>query len=161
MRMRASVYVETSIVSYLSARPGRDVVLASHHQLTRLWWRGRRSYSMFASQMVLDEAAAGDPAARTRRLRSLRGIPILPLTDRATELAGELVRLRALPKEAVVDAFHIAIAADHHVDYLLTWNCGHIANATMRRSIEAICRSARLTPPITCTPDELPSGSSA
>lgn len=159
--MSARVYVETSVISYLSARPSRDVVLAAHQQLTRRWWRGRRSYSVFVSQVVLDEAALGDPTARRSRLRALRGIPILALTDRAAELAAELVRRGALPKKATVDAFHIAIAADHQVDYLLTWNCKHIANATMRVTIEEICRSAGLTPPIICTPEELPSGSSA
>lgn len=158
--MNASVYIETSIISYLSARPSRDIVIAAHQALTRRWWRGRASYTVFVSQVVLDEAALGDPAVRTRRLRALRGIPRLALTDEATELAGELVRRRALPKKATVDAFHIGIAAAHQVDYLLTWNCKHLANATMRGTIEAICRSAGLTPPIICTPEELPSGGS-
>jgi len=158
--MSARVYVETSIVSYLSARTSRDVVLAAHQQLTRRWWRGRHNYSLLVSQVVLDEAAVGDPKARVRRLKALRGIPILSLTDEATQLAGELVRRGALPKKATVDALHIAIAAAHQVDYLLTWNCKHIANATMRVTIETICRSAGLRPPIICTPEELPSGSS-
>ena len=158
--MYARVYVETSIVSYLSARTSRDVVVAAHQQITRRWWRGRGGYSLFVSQAVLDEAALGDQTARARRLRALRGIPILALTDEATQLAGELVRRGALPKKATVDALHIAIAAAHQVDYLLTWNCKHIANAAMRGTIESICRSAGLRPPIICTPEELPSGSS-
>lgn len=159
--MRGSVYLETSIVSYVSARPSRDVVLAAHQQLTRRWWRGRRSYSLFVSQIVLDEAAVGDRKARSRRLRALRGIPVLALTDAATQLAGDLIRRGALPEKATVDALHIGVAAAYQLDYLLTWNCKHIANATMRGTIEAICRSAGLTPPIICTPEELPSGSSA
>ena len=118
--MNARVYVETSIVSYLSARTSRDVVVAAHQQITRRWWRGRGSYSLFVSQAVLDEAALGDRTARARRLRALRGIPILSLTDEATQLAVELVRRGALPKKATVDALHIAIAAAHQVDYLLT-----------------------------------------
>ena len=154
--MSARVYVETSIVSYLSARTSRDVVIAAHQQITRRWWRGRRNYSLLVSQVVLDEAAVGDPGARARRLRALRGIPILPLTDQATQLAGDLVRRGALPKKAIVDALHIAIAAAHQVDYLLTWNCKHIANATTRGTIETICRSAGANPPIICTPEELP-----
>ena len=158
--MIARVYVETSIVSYLRARTSRDVVLAAHQQITRQWWRGRRIYSLLISQLVLDEAGVGDPTARARRLRALRGIPILSLTDQATQLADELVRRGALPKKATVDALHIAIAAAHQVDYLLTWNCKHMANAAMRGTIETICRSAGLRPPIICTPEELPTGSS-
>src|SRR2546428_612923 len=124
--MKERVYVETSIVSYLSARTSRDVVVAAHQRMTRQWWRGRGKYSLLISQVVLDEAALGDPTARSRRLRALHGIPILPLTDDATSLAGELVQRGALPKKATVDALHIAIAAAHQVDYLLTWNCKHI-----------------------------------
>ncbi len=134
--------------------------LSSHQQLTRRWWRSRSSYRLFVSQIVRDEAGVGDRAARLRRLRVLRGIPALAVTDEATRLAGELVRRGALPKSATVDAFHIGIAAAHQIEYLLTWNCKHIANATMRGTIEMICRSAGLAPPIICTPEELPSGRS-
>ena len=155
----ARVYVETSIVSYLRARPSRDAVLAAHQALTRRWWRGRRNYSLFVSQVVADEAIRGDRLASARRLRALRGIPRLALNEAATELAAELVRRGALPRKATVDAFHIGIAAAHQVDYLLTWNCKHLANATMRSTIETTCRSSGFTPPIICTPEELPSGS--
>ena len=91
-----------------------------------------------------------------RRLRALEGIPVLSLTESATRLAKELVRQGALPERATVDAFHIGIAAAHQVTYLLTWNCKHLANATMRSTIETVCRSAGLNPPIICTPEELP-----
>lgn len=113
---------------------------------------------MFVSQIVRDEAALGDPTARARRLRALRGISALAVTEQATRLAGELVRRGALPKKATVDAFHIGVAAAHQIEYLLTWNCKHIANATMRGTIETICRSEGLEPPIICTPEELPVG---
>ena len=158
--MNPTVYVETSVISYLTARRSRDIVIAAHQQLTRRWWKGRRSYRLFVSQIVRDEAGVGEQAARLRRLRALRGIPALGVTDEATRLAGELVRRGALPRKATVDAFHIGIAAAHQIEYLVTWNCKHIANATIRGTIEAICRSAGLTPPIICTPEELPSGSS-
>ena len=151
-----TVYVETTIVSYLTARRSRDVVLAAHQALTRAWWRGRTAYQLRVSQLVIDEAAVGDPFLRARRLRALRGISVLPLTDAATRLAGELVRKGALPEKATVDAFHIGVAAAHEVAYLLTWNCKHLANATMRSTIEAVCRSEGLSPPIICTPEELP-----
>ena len=155
----ARVYIETSIISYLSARQSRNVVLAAHQALTRRWWRGRHDYSLFVSQTVADEAARGDPVASAKRLRALRGIPRLALNNAATQLAAELVRRGALPRKATLDAFHVAIAAAHEVDYLLTWNCKHLANATMRSTIEATCRSSGFTPPIICTPEELPSGS--
>jgi len=152
----ATVYVETTIVSYLTARRSRDAVLAAHQTVTRAWWRGRSAYELRVSQLVLDEASAGDSVMRARRLRALRGLPVLLLTDPATHVAKELVRKGALPEKATVDAFHIGVAAAHKVTYLLTWNCKHLANATMRGTIEAVCRSAGLTPPIICTPEELP-----
>lgn len=105
---------------------------------------------------MLDEASAGDIVMRARRLRALRGLPVLALTDSATRVAKDLVRKGALPEKALVDAFHIGVAAAHQVTYLLTWNCKHLANATMRGTIEAVCRSAGVTPPIICTPEELP-----
>lgn len=156
--MNPSVYVETSVISYLSARRSRDIVIAAHQRLTRQSWKGRSAYRLFVSQVVRDEAALGDLTARARRLRALRGIPALAVTERATGLAGELVRRGALPKKATVDAFHIGVAAAHQIEYLLTWNCKHIANATMRGTIETICRSEGLEPPIICTPEELPVG---
>lgn len=150
------MYVETTIVSYLTARPSRDAVLAAHQTLTRDWWRDRAAYDLRVSQLVIDEAAVGDEFQRARRLRALRGIPVLSLTDSATRLARALVRQGALPEKATVDAFHIGVAAAHAVTYLLTWNCKHLANATMRGTIEAACRAEGLRPPIICTPEELP-----
>ena len=150
------MYIETTIVSYLTARPSRDTVLAAHQTVTRDWWRDRAAYQLRVSQLVIDEAAVGDEFERARRLRALRGIPVLSLTDSATRLARELVQRGALPEKATVDAFHIGVAAAHHVTYLLTWNCRHLANATMRGTIEATCRAEGLRPPIICTPEELP-----
>ena len=150
------VYIETSIVSYLTARPSRDIVLAAHQTLTRAWWRRRRTYNLFVSQLALDEASAGDPEMRRRRLRVLTNLTVLPLTESATELARALIRHRALPQKATVDAFHIGVAAAHNVEYLLTWNCKHLANAAMRRRIEAVCKAQGLQPPIICTREELP-----
>ena len=156
MGLVSTVYIETSVVSYLTARPSRAVVLAARQALTRDWWRGRASFQLRVSQLVLDEAGAGDQLMCARRLRALQGIPVLSLTESATRLAKELVRQGALPERATVDAFHIGIAAAHQVTYLLTWNCKHLANATMRSTIETVCRSAGLSPPIICTPEELP-----
>lgn len=154
-----SVYIETSVVSYLTARPSRELVIHAHQTLTRRWWRRRIVYRLATSQLVLDEAAVGDAVQQRRRLRALRGIPVLAVTEPAAVLAGELVRRGALPKKATVDAFHIGIAAAHQIEYLLTWNCKHLANATIRSTIETICRASGLQPPTICTPEELMPGS--
>ena len=152
----ATVYIETSIVSYLTARPSRNVVLAAHQAITREWWRQRTSYQLRVSQLVLDEAAGGDAGMGARRVNALTGVPVIDLTQEASALATDLVIRGALPRKALVDAFHIGIAASHHLDYLLTWNYRHLANAAMRGTIEAVCRSAGLVPPVICTPEELP-----
>lgn len=153
--MKSSIYVETSIVSYLTARPSRDLVRAAHQEVTSEWWAGREAYDLFISQLVLDEASAGDSGAAALRREALRDLPLLEMTPEAVALAQQLVRTAALPAKAAGDALHIALSAVHGVDYLLTWNCTHIANATMRPRIEAICRSGGFEPPVICTPLEL------
>lgn len=156
--MKPKVYVETSVVSYLSARPSGSLILAAHQEVTCEWWAGRADLDLYISQFVLDEAAQGDPEAAARRLAALEGIDLLDLTDDVTELAGQLVGHGGLPLEARVDAFHVSIATVHGMDYLLSWNCKHIANAGFRGKIEAICRSAGFEPPVICTPLELIKG---
>jgi predicted nucleic acid-binding protein len=154
--MASSVYVETTIVSYLTARPSRDLVQRAHQQLTRRWWRTRRLlFDLYVSPPVVQEAAGGDPLRAQERLAALKAIPLLEATPEAMRLAVALVGAGAIPAQAAVDATHIAIATAHGVDYLLTWNCAHIANAAMRSSIESICRRAGYEPPILCTPEEL------
>jgi hypothetical protein len=153
--MRPKAYVETTVVSYLTASPSRDLVLAAHQQITRDWWNTRDTFEMFVSQFVLDEASAGDATAADRRIAVLRDLVLLDLTPDATLLAAELVRGGGVPEKAKIDALHIAVASVHGMDYLVTWNCAHIANATMRGRIEAICRRAGFDPPVICTPLEL------
>lgn len=153
--MRPSVYLETTVVSYLTARPTRDLVRAAHQQLTQEWWARRDAFDLYVSQYVLDEAAAGDINAAALRLEALRDLPLLEITQEATALGRELLRAAALPTKAEIDALHIAVAAANGLDYLLTWNCSHIANAAMRPKIEAICRASGFEPPVICTPMEL------
>ncbi len=155
LTMKSSIYVETSIVSYLTARPNRDLVRAAHQEVTREWWARRTVFDLYISQLVLDEAAAGDAGAAAQRLEALRDLPLLELTVDVTALGARLVREAALPSKAAADAFHIAFAAVHGLDILLTWNCTHIANATMRPRIESICRASGFEPPVICTPLEL------
>jgi len=150
------VYLETTIVSYLTARPSRRVVLRAHQQITRTWWRTRRyDFDLFISPLVLQEAGDGDPEAARRRLTALAGIPVLAAVPGALAVARALRERGPIPQRAAADAMHIAIAAAHGVEYLLTWNCTHIANAQMRPSIERLCRGAGFEPPIFCTPEEL------
>jgi hypothetical protein len=154
--MPSTVYLETSIISYLTGRATHNVVITAHQQLTWRWWdTQRQQFELFISPLVLQEAAAGNPTMAARRLEMTRGLPVLAATAEATTVAEQLVRSGPLPKKAEVDALHIGIAAVHGMEYMLTWNCKHIANARMRTQIEAICRDLGYEPPIMCTPEEL------
>lgn len=153
--MKPKVYIETTIVSYLAASASRDIVIAGHQQITREWWEGRNRFDLFVSQAVVEEAGRGDRTVATRRTALLSGIPVLELGQEVHELASGLLQVRAVPANAMVDALHIAVAAVNRVDYLLTWNCTHIANATVRGKIERACRDAGLQSPVICTPEEL------
>jgi predicted nucleic acid-binding protein len=153
--MKPKLYLETSIVSYLTARPSHDLIRAAHQQVTRDWWESRSSFDLYLSQFVLDEAKAGNAEAAARRLSVLAGASLLELTPEARSLAREILGRGGMPPKAYVDAAHVALAAVHGLDYLLTWNCSHIANATMRGKIEWICRSTGFEPPVICTPVEL------
>ena len=150
-----AVYLETSVVSYLTALGSRDLVSAAHQEVTRAWWAGRQAFDVYISQFVLDEAGAGDPNAASRRLVALEGLPLLEVTDDVFGLASRLIADGGLPVKARVDAFHVAVATVHGVDYLLSWNCTHIANASLRTKIESICRASGFRPPVICTPIEL------
>lgn len=154
--MKPAAYLETSIIGHFASRLSRDLLTAAHQQLTQQWWDTRRQeFDLYVSELVVREAAAGDPAEAQRRLACLEGISQLQLNDACRGLARELVEGHAIPQEAVEDAVHIAIAAVHGVDYLLTWNCAHIANAQRRDAIEQVCRNNGYEPPLICTPEEL------
>jgi len=153
---KPAVYLETSVIGYATSRFSRDLFVIGHQQITREWFARRaKAYDLFVSRIVTDEASRGDEEAARERAALLRGIPLLGITDAATQLASRLVERRAVPRKAAEDAFHIAVAAAHGVDYLLTWNCKHIANAAMRQAIERVCRESGYEPPVICTPEEL------
>jgi hypothetical protein len=153
--MKSKVYLETTVVSYLVASSTPDIIQAAHQQVTREWWTRRERFALFVSRAVLAEAARGDATAAARRLETLAGIPVLLASRGVATLANTLVRTGALPTKARLDAVHVAIAAMNGMDYLLTWNLRHLANATIRGKIEEACRKAGLHPPIICTPEEL------
>ncbi len=153
--MKSKVYLETTIVSYLVAAPTLDIVQSAHQQVTREWWARRERFDLFVSRPVLAEAGRGDTTAAARRLDTLTGIPVLSLTRRVATLANSLLRTGTLPSKARLDAIHVAIAAENGMDYLLTWNLRHLANAVIRGKIEQACRNAGITPLLICTPEEL------
>lgn len=156
MTKKPSVYVETSIVSYLTARPSRDLVVAAQQTVTREWWRdAAKRFALVASELVEAEAAAGDPDAARARLTALKVVTRLRPTESAAALTRRLLELGAFPRKAAADAAHVASAADNSVNYLLTWNFRHIANAAVRSRIERACRQAGYEPPVICTPREL------
>jgi predicted nucleic acid-binding protein len=150
--MMLRVYLETTVISYLTALPSRDLVQAAHQEITREWWERRSRFELFVSEAVLEEAARGDAGAAARRLAAVEGIPVLEVGASVSGLADQLLRSSAIP---AIDAVHIAVAVVNGMHYLLTWNCAHIANAALRGKIEETCRGAGLLPPIICTPEEL------
>ena len=151
-----SVYLETSIPSYLTARPSRDVRAAAWQELTVQWWdTARRRYDLYTSELVVAEAREGDPAAVKRRLDALRGVPELVVDAEVEALAAKLIADGGFPSAAEFDALHVALAAVHAVDFLLTWNCRHINNADTKPTIRSICILAGYACPEICTPQEL------
>ncbi len=154
--MKPKLYLETTVPSYLTAWPSRDLVRASHQQITKEWWETRLNhFEVFVSQFVLDEAAAGDSAAADERIRAIRDFPILDIDESVETVAEKLISSLALPSKAATDAAHIAIAAVHGMHFLLTWNCAHIANAEMAVTIETVCHDLGYSCPVICTPEEL------
>jgi hypothetical protein len=151
-----SVYLETTFISYLVARPSRDLLVAAHQQTTQDWWDNRRTeFDNFVSQVVIDEASAGDPVEVRKRLAVIGNLPALDVTEEAEELTQATLDAGILPLRAVRDAAHIAVAAVHEIDYLLTWNCRHLANAQIARRIAVVCGQLGHVMPMICTPEEL------
>jgi len=154
--MKSRLYLETTIPSYLTSRPSRDLIIAGHQELTRQWWEKRRdAFQLFISQLVVDEASAGDPIAARSRLKVLQDLPLLDITPEVAELASSILGSGKIPRKAATDAAHIAIAAVHGMDFLVTWNCAHIANATIAKALASICREHACECPVICTPEEL------
>src|SRR5881275_1198673 len=150
-----SVYLETTFISYLVARPSRDVIVAGHQQTTQDWWANRRSeFECSVSQVVIDEVSVGDPMEVQKRIAIIGGLPTLPtlaLTDEANALTQAIMAAGILPPQVLRDAAHVAVAAVHAVDYLLTWNCKHLANAQIARRIAVVCEKLGRKMPIICT----------
>jgi predicted nucleic acid-binding protein len=154
--MKSRLYLETTIPSYLTSRPSRDLIIAGHQELTREWWEKRSdTFQLYISQLVIDEASAGDPFAAHERLRVLQDLPLLDITPEVMELAAGILASGKIPRKAATDAAHIAIAAVHGMDFLVTWNCVHIANAAIAKALASICREHACECPVICPPEEL------
>jgi hypothetical protein len=153
---KPTVYIETTIVSYLTARPSRDIVRLANEIRTQEWWRSERAtFNVFASAFVIEEVSKGDPAAAAERLAALQGIPMLNPVQDSAALAGQLIQSLALPRRAETDAAHIAVSAVHGIEFLLTWNCRHLANAQLAARIERTCNAAGFDAPRIVTPEQL------
>lgn len=154
--MSETVYTETSIIGYLSARPSNNLILMANLEATWVWWETRRTqFTLYISQVVLDEVARGDAEMATKRLEILRDFPLLEISEAVQNLAARFLTKSSLPPKAADDALHIAAATVYGLDYLLTWNCKHIANAQIQKKLAQISLNAGYELPTICTPYEL------
>ena len=150
------LYLETTIPNYLVARPSRIIHVAARHETTRRWWETRRRFfEIYVSDIVLQEARAGEPEMAAAREAAMTGLPQLEQPPAVDALAARLLEQGIIPPGAAPDAEHIVLAAVHAMNFLLTWNCKHIANAMHRGQVEAVCAGAGLVCPIICTPHHL------
>ena len=149
------MFIETTIPSYYVARRPRDIVQAARQELTIEWWDNHRSqYELLSSQIVVDEATRGEEAMAQKRLAMLADVSLLVISESVIQIAEELIKYQVVPEKASDDAFHIACAGVHQVDFLLTWNCKHIANPHNRHRIEKCFARHQIRMPVICTPEE-------
>ena len=153
--MANSVYIETSIISYLTSRVSQNLIGAARQQLTQAWWDTRLNYDLYISEVVYRECAAGDPNAAKKRLDAIEGLTFLRVTTKAKEISKALITRGIIPVKAAKDALPISIAMVHAMDFLLTWNCKHIANPEIQKRIALYLEEQGLFLPFICTPDEL------
>ncbi len=154
--MPSRVYIETTIPSYLTAWPSADIVRSAHQKITQEWWdRHRTKFALVVSELVIQECSAGDQEAAAARLEAIATLPLIGVNEIAGQLAQALIATVPFPPKAAADALHIATAAVHDIEYLLTWNCAHLANAAIRVRVESVCRDRGYRAPIICTPEEL------
>ncbi len=154
--MRESIYLETTIVSYYTSKPSRDIIVLAHQEITRQWWLktiGR--YNVLISEVVIEEASSGDPEAIKKRLEELKDFPHLELNDKVEEMAQVYMERLEIPEKSLRDAAHLAVASVHNIDYLVTWNCTHLANGEVIKKLIKINESLGIHTPIICTPEEL------
>jgi hypothetical protein len=151
-----SVYVETTIPSYLAASPSRDLIVAGQQQLTYTWWQtAKERFELFTSEAVLQEIRAGDPDAAAKRIKLVEGLTILDVTNEVDSLTEIYQRQLNLPQRARMDIVHIAVAVVYELDYVVTWNCKHIANGQILSQLMKVNASLGRFTPLLYTPTEL------
>ena len=154
--MKESIYLETTVVSYYSSKNSRDIIVLAHQEITHEWWpKALKRYDIFISEIVIEEASAGDADAARKRLEILKGFSHLELNHAVEKMAQVYVEKLKIPPKALRDAVHLAVASVHSVDYLVTWNCAHIANGEVIKKLMQINSSFGITTPVICTPEEL------
>jgi hypothetical protein len=150
------VYIESSVISYITAKPSRDLIVLARQALTIEWWESKRNkYEICISELVLQEIASGDPVAAQKRIDVVSDVQNLEITLAAKELANILISEGAVPKNSLEDALHISTVAVQGVEYLLTWNFKHINNASTRSKITHVIENFGYISPILCSPEEL------
>jgi predicted nucleic acid-binding protein len=154
--MKPSLYVETTIPSYLVGNISTIIATAAHQMATRRWWEERRdAYRLYVSSAVDQEISRGNPSLSRQRQDVLAGVPRLPVADEVVRLAGELFAYLNLPTTARMDAFHLAASSHYQTDYLLTWNLKHIASGRVRLALSHLQKTSGIHVPVICTPEEL------
>ena len=154
--MGATVYVESSVISYLASRPSRDLIAAARQTITAEWWEERRHrYEVYISVLVEDEISQGNPDAAAKRLAIVEGLPALDITDEAKAIAKDLIKQGAIPRNSEEDALHIGISAAAGMEFLLTWNFKHINNTETKAAIVKVVEAHGFVCPFLCSPEEL------
>jgi predicted nucleic acid-binding protein len=154
--MKDTLYIESSVIGYYTSGFTRDLIVAAHQQITREWWKtSLPRYESYISVVVMEEISRGNPEEAEKRKETVNGLPILALTEEVGELADIYFSRLKLPEKVRPDSYHLALAAGHGMDYLVTWNCAHIANARIKRILEEINVDRGIRTPTICTPEEL------
>lgn len=157
--MKQTLYMETTIPSYYTALPSRDIIILAHQEITRQWWReDKNNYNIHVSELVIEEALQGDSFASKRRLNVINKFKILSINKESEELGLYYIKKIPILKHAYRDAIHLAIASLNKMDYLLTWNCTHLNQAHLKGMIRKINNAQGVFTPVICTPEELMGG---
>lgn len=157
--MKLSIYLDTSTISYLTTQGNRDLIIATHQQITQQWWQQQSHlFDLYVSELVWKEAQLGDSQEANKRLSIINQLQLLPMTPVAEQLGQHLIQKRILPPVAAADGLHIAIATIHGMDYLMTWNLKHIANPMIQKSVRKLIEAQGYEMPTFCTPEQLFSG---
>lgn len=153
---KPTVYIETTVISYLTSQPSRDIIVLAHQELTRAWWeKALPGFEAYVSPVVLREIAQGDPAAAAQRMRAVEHLPVLAYSPEAERLSDEYVKALGIPPHAKADADHLALASWHGMDFVATWNCAHLASGAVKRHLRTLNGAHGIWTPEVCTPEEL------